>query len=83
VNDVEGRQIVTMALRLYVPSSDILNEPDNLLKTKGIETDFSIGESENILKKSHLHETNGCKLSGRKGAELSPRASIPPHFPEH
>ena len=43
-----------VSLGLSVAPSDILNEAENLLKTKGRKWRFPRGEAENILKKSHL-----------------------------
>jgi hypothetical protein len=43
--------------RLYVwktRKTDIRNEPENILKTKGRVRDFFRGEAENILKPNHL-----------------------------
>jgi len=64
-NHAAGRQAVRMALRL-MPLSDIVNEAENLLKTKDRRSNFLSREADNILKKATYCKRWGASVRQRE-----------------
>jgi hypothetical protein len=59
-----------------LPAEQKLHKADNLLKTNGILSGFSLPKAENMLKTSQLRETQNKRLGMANGSQGGPDNSI-------